>query len=83
MVRPLDKGSVAEVRRVVALQTDAFHTAAPVAMFDGMAKRFFEAEVLSGGLGICSVFVFGSWLMLMVGKPGEEVVSFKSRSWAV
>jgi hypothetical protein len=48
VVRPLHKANMAEVRRVVALQTDAFHTAAPLPMFDGMAKTFFKAEVLSG-----------------------------------
>jgi hypothetical protein len=41
---------MAEIRRVVALQTDAFHQAAPLPMVDGLMKRFFEAEVLSGDL---------------------------------
>jgi len=37
-----------QVRRMVALQTDAFHSPAPLAALDGMARKFFEAEVLSG-----------------------------------
>lgn len=49
VVRPLNKSDAAEVRRIVALQTDAFHTPAALPVLDGMAKRFFEAEVLSGG----------------------------------
>ncbi|KAI7836825.1 hypothetical protein COHA_009326 [Chlorella ohadii] len=32
---------------MVALQTDAFHSPAPLAALDGMARKFFEAEVLS------------------------------------
>ena len=51
VVRPLDKENPVEVRRVVALQTDAFHTAAPLPMFDDLAKSFFKAEVLSGERG--------------------------------
>lgn len=51
VVRPMNKADLAEVRRVVALQTEGFHTAAPLPMLDGMAKRFFEAEVLSGKPG--------------------------------
>ena len=39
-----------QVRRVVALQTDAFHSPAPLAALNGMTRRFFEAEVLSGQL---------------------------------
>jgi hypothetical protein len=49
MIRPLNKSDAAEVGRVVALQTDAFHIKPPLAMLDGMTKRFFQAEVLSGG----------------------------------
>lgn len=37
-----------QVRRMVTLQTDAFHSPAPLAALDGMARKFFEAEVLSG-----------------------------------
>lgn len=35
---------------MVALQTEAFHTTPPIGLLDGMTKRFFEAEVLSGAL---------------------------------
>ncbi|KAL4436076.1 hypothetical protein ABPG77_005524 [Micractinium sp. CCAP 211/92] len=47
LVRPLNKDDAAEVRRIVALQTEAFHTPAALPALDGMAKKFFEAEVLS------------------------------------
>lgn len=48
LVRPMDKGNPAEVRRIVSLQTEAFHTPARLQLLDGMARQFFEAEVLSG-----------------------------------
>ena len=47
LVRPMDKACAAEVRRVVALQAEAFHTPAPLPLLDGFARDFFKAEVLS------------------------------------
>lgn len=55
VVRPMDKGNAAEVRRIVALQTEAFHTPQKLAVLDGMARQFFQAEVLSGALAAGSM----------------------------
>lgn len=49
-----------QVRRMVALQTDAFHSPAPLAALDGMARKFFEAEVLSGEC-LCACQVSVRW----------------------
>ena len=66
VVRPLVKSDPAEVRRVVALQTEAFHSAPQLAALEGLSRRFFEPEVLSGeGLR-------GGGEMLVAGPPANS-----------
>jgi hypothetical protein len=46
-VRPVHKGSMDELRRVVVIQSQAFYEGSPLPMLDGMFRNFFMAEVLS------------------------------------
>jgi hypothetical protein len=46
-VRFVNKSSSEEVRRVVHLQAEAFHTPSPLPLLDATFKAFFAAEVLS------------------------------------
>lgn len=68
----MKKTDMAEVRRVVALQTDAFHTTAPLPLLDGMAKRFFEAEVLSGEPAGSSCHCFAGTSQAVSSQRGRK-----------